>query len=673
MNNRFKSYSVWLQNKTLSESEASEPQEASLDAEVQTSTSTISNDVDTIIHSLEVLSTELSEDIDSQIESILNEEFEDVEMINENFLEKLKEQIASMKAYATLTSTYPKFKKDEARQKVAKIQKLGQYDLDSEDAQEKLKEATKEKFEKTIEDTKEKFASDPAKKKVAVQKLRDARDEALKAGKESSIAKKIAAGKAKLTAKLDQEIRKSATDITNLVSKNTIKSELMKAQWDKQKIEIDDKFALALIDQELEAQFEFAEDNPEAQKRIEARSKKAKAQIAKDTARKAADADTDIKELSDEYDRISKEGDEKQKAANIKIKAFFDNGRKYIQQLGATLGSGDESEIEAAAKKTLIDSRKAYNEAKNAITAGTFTVADSKLSKDEAEEQFETFKKMIDDQVTDYDDKVKGFEKEQPEETEEEVLTDDQTQKIQGEETQMAERQSQLDAELAKPEEEQNQDKIEGLKAGIAKNKEDIAAIKSNQGESVVISDLGDNLSEATVVMDAVDPEDKKFLKFLKKHNIEITDSVEGVNGFPEITMQGKREDLEKVLADDKLGWDDADLAEYIEESEEVAEEESEEVRHVEVQIEDVVEESCESCNCNPCECAKESLVNRATQAGLTELAKDINSKESWQVAEGTTLRNNYISLIKKAESDKVLNESKYINDSVKDAFRRLM
>ena len=36
--------------------------------------------------------------------------------------------------------------------------------------------------------------------------------------------------------------------------------------------------------------------------------------------------------------------------------------------------------------------------------------------------------------------------------------------------------------------------------------------------------------------------------------------------------MQGKRKDLEAVLADEELGWADADLAEYIEESVEVNE-----------------------------------------------------------------------------------------------------
>ena len=76
-------------------------------------------------------------------------------------------------------------------------------------------------------------------------------------------------------------------------------------------------------------------------------------------------------------------------------------------------------------------------------------------------------------------------------------------------------------------------------------------------------------ICEATVQMDAMDPDNKDFLKFLKKHKVEIIDKkMEGPGGSqPVITMQGKRKDLEAVLADEELGWADADLAEYIEES----------------------------------------------------------------------------------------------------------
>ena len=76
-------------------------------------------------------------------------------------------------------------------------------------------------------------------------------------------------------------------------------------------------------------------------------------------------------------------------------------------------------------------------------------------------------------------------------------------------------------------------------------------------------------LFEATVEMDALDPDNKEFLKFLKKNKVKIINKeMSGPGGgTPVITMQGKRKDLEKVLADEELGWADPDLAEYIEES----------------------------------------------------------------------------------------------------------
>ena len=75
------------------------------------------------------------------------------------------------------------------------------------------------------------------------------------------------------------------------------------------------------------------------------------------------------------------------------------------------------------------------------------------------------------------------------------------------------------------------------------------------------------SLNEATVVMDATDPKSKILAKLLKKHKVtmEVIDN-DGPSGWPEVELTGDRKDLEKVLASED-GWDDADLAEYIEES----------------------------------------------------------------------------------------------------------
>ncbi|NND24131.1 MAG: hypothetical protein HKN86_05490 [Acidimicrobiia bacterium] len=77
-----------------------------------------------------------------------------------------------------------------------------------------------------------------------------------------------------------------------------------------------------------------------------------------------------------------------------------------------------------------------------------------------------------------------------------------------------------------------------------------------------------ENVLEATVVMDAIDPKSKTLKKLLKKHNVKL--KVLTMNGpgggHPEVEMTGSREDLQAVLADPN-GWDDPELGEYIEES----------------------------------------------------------------------------------------------------------
>ena len=68
-----------------------------------------------------------------------------------------------------------------------------------------------------------------------------------------------------------------------------------------------------------------------------------------------------------------------------------------------------------------------------------------------------------------------------------------------------------------------------------------------------------------------------------------------------------------------------------------------------------------------------DSLVIRATAAGLNELATEIESKFDWQVTEGTVLYSKYNEMIRLSEHNITLNESRYQNLSIKDRFARLM
>jgi hypothetical protein len=87
-----------------------------------------------------------------------------------------------------------------------------------------------------------------------------------------------------------------------------------------------------------------------------------------------------------------------------------------------------------------------------------------------------------------------------------------------------------------------------------------IGMLTGSLGESVT--------NEATVEVDAVDPKDKGLAKLLKKHKVTLeVINKEGPSGFPEVRLTGSTKDLKAVLADGEYGWDDEDLADYIEES----------------------------------------------------------------------------------------------------------
>lgn len=85
----------------------------------------------------------------------------------------------------------------------------------------------------------------------------------------------------------------------------------------------------------------------------------------------------------------------------------------------------------------------------------------------------------------------------------------------------------------------------------------------------MLTSSLGESVTnEATVEVDAVDPKDKGLAKLLKKHKVTLeVINKEGPSGFPEVRLTGSTKDLKAVLADGEYGWDDEDLADYIEES----------------------------------------------------------------------------------------------------------
>jgi hypothetical protein len=70
--------------------------------------------------------------------------------------------------------------------------------------------------------------------------------------------------------------------------------------------------------------------------------------------------------------------------------------------------------------------------------------------------------------------------------------------------------------------------------------------------------------------MDALNPDSVQLRKLLKKHNVDM--EIHGPDGpghTTEVTLTGQRNDLEAVLKDPN-GWDDKDLFDFIEESNEM-------------------------------------------------------------------------------------------------------
>lgn len=109
--------------------------------------------------------------------------------------------------------------------------------------------------------------------------------------------------------------------------------------------------------------------------------------------------------------------------------------------------------------------------------------------------------------------------------------------------------------------------KADKYAAMLMKINKDIAKLQGTKKEKEYKLMEKNEVNEATVEMDAMNPDDKDFLNFLRDNNVKIISKEKGPNGHPVIVMQGSRKDLERVLADSELGFDDPGLADHIEEA----------------------------------------------------------------------------------------------------------
>jgi len=440
----------------------------------------IIQDVDTILTNLEQLSKQITEEtlsaIDASIESIFEAEY--TEAINEDFMAELIKQAKSMKAYGVLKSSYPKLKKNLAKAKSNKIESESEFELNSDEKIGDLKDKIKAKYQKAIDKINDSDLPTP-KKKAQRDAIYKSRDEALSPEKSQMIKDKIAAEKSKLQKRNDASVRDVNTAITELTGENKIEAELMAKKWGKEKIELDDEFDQKAIDAELELKLKYSKEDPEAQKKIQARFDKRGKEEDAEKARRAKEAEGDLKAYQSKMAEEDANASDKEVEAREKVNAFIASSQALI----GTLTGDDKDKIKEA--------NKTYTEAKAAATDSVYKATQEGMSDDDAKQAKLQIEEAVDQAMEKYKTTLREITTDQEKKKEEKYeMTDDDRLKVSDEETSIKDSQGKLDAEMEKPEEERNQDTIESLKKGIAKSEQDIAAIKAGpKGESAEVKE----------------------------------------------------------------------------------------------------------------------------------------------------------------------------------------
>jgi hypothetical protein len=440
----------------------------------------IVQDVDTILTNLEQLSKQITEEtlsaIDASIESIFEAEY--TEAINEDFMAELIKQAKSMKAYSVLKSSYPKLKKNLAKAKSNKVESESEFELNSDEKIGDLKDKIKAKYQKAIDKINDSDLPTP-KKKAQRDAIYKSRDEALSPEKSQMIKDKIAAEKLKLQKRNDASVRDVNTAITELTGENKIEAELMAKRWSKEKIELDDEFDQKAIDAELELKLKYSKEDPEAQKKIQARFDKRGKEEDEEKARRAKEAEADLKAYQSKMAEEDADASDKEVKAREKVNAFIASSQALI----GTLTGDDKDKIKEA--------NKTYTEAKAAATDSVYKATQEGMSDEDAKQAKLQIEEAVDQAMEKYKTTLREITTDQETKKEEKYeMTDDDRLKVSDEENSIKDREGKLATEMEKPEEERNQEKIEGLKKGIAKSKQDIAAIKAGpKGESAEVKE----------------------------------------------------------------------------------------------------------------------------------------------------------------------------------------
>jgi hypothetical protein len=371
------------------------------------------NDVDGILKNLEKLSSQIAEDIFAESNLDLDTLVAESGVLNEaggSFIEQMMAAIKAMKNFAVLKASYPALKKAVAEKNVEKEEELASFDMDSKETEEKAIEQLKAKWQEKIEQAREQFKDNPGKKTAAMAKLRDMRDKSIEGAKGGAIKTKIDGARQQKAATLDAETKKEADKLAELEANYKLDgSETLSKQWQLAKNKIDLEVGNWEIEAKTEVKVKYSPDDPDAIKKAEekaaADSKKKEAEAKERAAELQQDLkDAEAKMAAKEADAMN---DPDKKDAVIAVKEFYKTSQEYINTL-SSVEIDDDGKVSDEGKKAMLDTRKAYNAAKDKLSPSKLVKAGEAENKEQADEMVVTLTDAVDNAVKQYDDKLKA-------------------------------------------------------------------------------------------------------------------------------------------------------------------------------------------------------------------------------------------------------------------------
>ncbi|MDB9900021.1 hypothetical protein OAC86_00580 [bacterium] len=378
--------------------------EATADKAENTRTEVLS-DVDAILTNLETLSAQITEEVDSLLE---NTNWGEEDALNENFMEDMIKHFKSMKAFAVLNGSWKSLYNKKLKTELAGIDEEAKEVLKAEEKKKKILATIKLKFDKKVESIRANKGLPAEKRSQAVKQLRAQQDEQMKEGGPiaGKINKKLEAQKAQLKAKNATELRDAGAKVTELVNNNTIESELLKKEWLAIQQKIQDAADYKHIMDKFEVQDKYDDsDDPERAKKNAERQKELLKEQADEAKAKDAERQADLKAAIEDADKRAQEGDEKTKAANEKLSAYYKSSSALI----GAMDSVKAEDYDDARKLEIKKLKKTQSEAEDKLSGTTFVDGKVAADKEEGETILKDMKANVDASLKDFNALIDDF------------------------------------------------------------------------------------------------------------------------------------------------------------------------------------------------------------------------------------------------------------------------